>query len=705
MRIRNTLKSRMSSYPFFVGTSRRPRTRKERIVWSALFALVVFPVLFSGSVYFWIYDSIPATENVLTHRPSLSTYVYDSQDRRIGTFAVERRRLIGLSAISRRMRQAIIAVEDERFYQHWGIDPVGIARAAVRNVVSGTLSQGASTVTQQLVRFLLLTRERSWKRKIVEAITAVKLEATLSKDEILERYLNLVYFGRGAYGVAAAARTYFDKEASELGTKEAALLAGLVQAPGRYRPFVDPGPSLKRRAHVLRRMAAAGFISADQAEKLAGASLSLKSPEIKTAMAHFLEYIRRRLEEQYGSHLLYRGGLRVYTTLNSEYQIIAEAAVKKGVTRLVKRRWPEASLLAGWRSPEGALLAIDPTTGAIRAMVGGVDFRKSKFNRAVQALRQPGSAFKPIVYAAAVDMGISPADSVLDAPIVMRGSGSSLWKPQNYGKNFRGRLSLRNALAESRNTVSVRLVRMVGIRRLVEFARLLGIKSPVSPTLSSALGSSVVTLSELSAAYGVFASGGYYNAPYAIRRVTDSEGKMYFEAEVRPSQVIRPEVAYIITHMLKGVVERGTARRASVLGRPIAGKTGTTNSFRDNWFIGYSPRLVVSVWMGFDLPRSLGPGETGGRNAVPVFVDFFRKAMKGAPVEDFIPPPGVEFVRIDRATGLLATAKSRKTDFEVFLRGTAPTRFADSLSSPQDSLFRSEGFRPSRPGGGARPPR
>ncbi|MDA1000438.1 MAG: PBP1A family penicillin-binding protein [bacterium] len=700
MRKFKRMRSRASSYAFFVGDSRRPRTRKERIAWSAFLVLAVLPVLFSGAIYFWIYDSIPSADAVLTHRPSLSTYVYDSQDRLIGTFAAEKRRLVSLSAISPKMRQAIIAVEDERFYQHWGIDPVGIVRAAFHNMVSRTISQGASTVTQQLVRFLILTRERSWKRKIVEAITAIKLEATLSKDQILERYLNLVYFGRGAYGVAAAARIYFNKSAAELDTAEAALLAGMVQAPGRFRPFVDPGPSLERRAHVLRRMAVAGFIPKEEADALSNAPLALKSPEEKTAVSHFLEYIRRRLEEKYGSQLLYHGGLRVYTTLNSEYQSVAEAAVKKGIARLVKRRWPEAHLQPDWQPPEAALLALDPKTGAIRAMVGGSDFRKSKFNRAVQALRQPGSAFKPVVYAAAVDVGFSPADSVLDAPIVMKGGGDSLWKPQNYAKNFQGRLSLRNALAESRNTVSVRLVRTVGIQRLVEFARLLGIKSPISPTLSSALGSSVVTLPELTAAYGVFASGGYYNTPYAFRRVEDSEGKVYFQAEVRPTQVIRPEVAYVITHMLKGVVERGTARRVSVLGRPIAGKTGTTNSFRDNWFIGYSPRLVVSVWMGFDQPQSLGPGETGGRNAVPVFVDFFREAMNGLPVEDFIPPPGVEFVRVDRATGLLATLKSRSTDFEVFLRGTAPTRFADSLSSPQDSLFRSEGFRSLRPGSG-----
>ncbi|MBT3820791.1 MAG: hypothetical protein HOG04_05280 [Nitrospinaceae bacterium] len=325
-------------------------------------------------------------------------------------------------------------------------------------------------------------------------------------------------------------------------------------------------------------------------------------------------------------------------------------------------------------------------------MVGGMNFQKSKFNRAVQALRQPGSAFKPIVYAAAINNGFTAVDAILDAPIVMKGGrGRPDWKPENYGRNFRGRLSLRDALAASRNTVSVRLVREVGMGRVIKFARSLGIRSPIAPTMSSALGASVTTLKEMVSAYTVFANNGMYNQSYAISRVEDSTGQVLARHKPHPIEAISPGVAYVTTQMLKGVVENGTGRKALALGRPIAGKTGTTNAFRDNWFIGFSPGLVAGVWVGFDLPRSLGFSETGGRNSAPIFVDFFREALKGSPIEDFMPPKGVEFVRIDKETGLRATRASQKTAFEVFLEGTAPTQFAGMRGGRADAIFRAEG--------------
>ncbi len=660
------------------------------LVLLALF-IFIFPLLAAGSLYLWVRDDIPSPENILTQQPSLATFVYDAEGKLVGTFAAERRRLVPLSAVSEDMRKAVVAVEDERFYRHKGVDPVGILRAAYSNLRAGTISQGASTLTQQLVRHLVLGREKTFKRKLIEAIAAVKLEMTLTKDEILERYLNLVYFGRGAYGVAAAARTYFDKEPSDLTTAESALLAGLVQAPGRFRPFVDPGPSLERRTHVLERMVAARHLSKEEAERVAKSPLGLRQPTPIMVGGHFIEFVRRRLEETYGSTRLYRGGLRVYTTLRLDEQRAAETAVRKGVERLIKKRWSDQANMRGWQPPEASLLAIEPSTGATHAMVGGVNFKRSKFNRAVQALRQPGSAFKPIVYAAAIDMGFTPTDSVLDAPIVMEsGAGRPAWKPQNYAKNFSGRLSLRDALAESRNTVSVRLANLMGMNRLVAFSKLLGIRSPITPNLASALGSSVVTLKELVAAYGVFANGGYYVEPYAIERIEEADGTVLHRHEAKPVAAIRPEVAYVITHMLKGVVERGTGRGAAVLGRPIAGKTGTTNDYRDNWFIGYSPKLMAGVWVGFDLPRSLGYGESGGRNALPIFVDFFEDALKGKPVEDFVPPQGVEFVRIDRETGFLAARESKKVGFEAFLQGTAPTKYSESDEKQSGAIFRSD---------------
>ncbi|MBI4251929.1 MAG: PBP1A family penicillin-binding protein [Candidatus Tectomicrobia bacterium] len=678
-----------SAYAFFVGSSlRRKATQAIRLAWTA-FVLFGLPLAGVLGILVWVSGDIPSSGSILDHRPSLTTFVYDAGGRLVGSFAAEQRRLLSLSEIAPSMRQAAVAVEDERFYRHWGVDPWGILRAALANLRSGGISEGASTITQQLVRLLTLQRERSLKRKVVEAIVSIRLEMALTKDQILERYLNQVYFGRGAYGVAAAARTYFNKDASALTVPEAALLAGLIQAPGRFRPFDNPGPSLERRAHVLWRMEVAGHLTAGEAERLAQSPLDLRAPEPVRIGGHFLEHVRRQLEEMYGSELVYRGGLRVHTTLRLDAQEAAEASVRQGVEKLVARRWPQRSKEPGWRAPEAALLAVDARTGAVRAMAGGVDFGQSKFNRAVQALRQPGSSFKPIVYAAAVDMGFTPVDSVLDAPIVMEGGGR-VWKPENYSRSFHGRLSLREALAESRNTASIRLMGALGMSRLIGFARSLGIRSEISPTLSSALGASAVTLQEMVAAYSVFAAGGIHRVPYAIDRIEDGAGRGIYRHEDRPERAIRPEVAYVVTHMLKSVVEGGTARGAAVLGRPLAGKTGTTNEFRDNWFIGFTPDLVAGVWLGFDLPQPMGYGETGGRNAVPIFVDFFRAVSRDMPVKDFVPPPGVEFVRVDKETGHLATRVTRKAGFDVFVQGTAPTQYADGGQGGADAFFREE---------------
>ncbi|OGL66137.1 MAG: hypothetical protein A3J27_12485 [Candidatus Tectomicrobia bacterium RIFCSPLOWO2_12_FULL_69_37] len=676
-------------YAFFIGSTLKKKARRAvRLAWTA-FVLFGLPVIAALGVLAWVSGDIPSSGSILDHRPSLTTLVYDAGGRLVGGFAAEQRRLLPLSQIAPAMRQAAVAVEDERFYRHWGVDPQGILRAALANLRSGGISEGASTITQQLVRLLTQQRERSLKRKIIEAIASVRLEMALTKDQILERYLNQVYFGRGAYGVAAAARTYFNKDAPDLTVPEAALLAGLIQAPGRFRPFDNPGPSLERRAHVLWRMEAAGYLEAGESERLARSPLELRAPEPIRIGGHFLEHVRRQLEETYGSEVLYRGGLRVHTTLRLDAQEAAEAAVRRGVEKLVARRWPERAKEPGWSGPEAALLALDVRTGAVRAMAGGVDFGQSKFNRAVQALRQPGSSFKPIVYAAAVDMGFTPVDSVLDAPIVMEGGGR-VWKPENYNRGFSGRLSLREALAESRNTASVRLMGALGMSRLIGFARSLGIRSEISPTLSSALGASAVTLQEMVAAYSVFAAGGVHRAPYAIERVEDGAGRVIYRHRDQPEPAIRPEVAYVVTHMLKSVVEGGTARGAAVLGRPLAGKTGTTNEFRDNWFIGFTPDLVAGVWLGFDLPQPMGYGETGGKNAVPIFVDFFQAAGREMPVKDFVPPPGVEFVRVDKETGLLATRATRKAGFDVFVQGTAPTQYADAGQGGADAFFREE---------------
>ena len=640
-----------------------------------LVALLAVGVLATGVSAFWVLAilprSLPSVTQLESIEPSVGSRIYDETDELITEFHVERRIFVSLGQMPPALKQAIIATEDARFYSHFGVDPMGIARAVYQNFRRGRIVEGGSTITQQLAKVLFLTPDRSLERKLKEAVLAVELERRYSKDRILEIYLNQIYFGHGAFGVEAASRTFFGKGVSELSPGECALLAGLPKAPATYSPFDHPDAAKRRRVIVLTRMVDTGAIRAEQAKRLGESALSLVPPERRrTTGQYYLEYVQQYLEAQYGPDLVFKGGLHVYTTLSPAMQLKAEAALREGLRTLETRR---ASLAgkdaAAPERPEGALLSLEPQTGYIRAMVGGYDFFKSEFNRAVQARRQPGSAFKPFVYIAALEAGLTPASIVDDSPVQYPfGANGKIWKPDNYDRKFRGPITYQQALEESINVATIKVQERIGVRRTVDVARRLGVESPLHENLSIALGTSDLTLLELTSAYGSLANQGAWVKPTAIRYVLDSQRKMLEENVPQGRQALPPDLAYVVTHMMQGTIERGTGQAAKALGRPAAAKTGTTNDYSNAWFIGFTPHLATGVWVGYDRPRSLGKDETGSRVAVPIWTAFMKEALHGSPVEDFPIPEGVVLVPVD----LSMAGTCARPVMIAFISGTEP---------------------------------
>src|SRR6266436_4372243 len=654
--------------------SRRGGRRWLRWLVTSFVLVLILSGLAVGATAFWVLTilprSLPSVTAVESFGPSEGAKVYDDNDELITEFHVERRIFVPLAQIPKALQDAVIATEDARFYSHHGVDPTGIARAIYQNFRRGRIVEGGSTITQQLAKILFLTPDRSLERKLKEAVLAVELERRYSKDRILEIYLNQIYFGHGAFGVEAASRTFFGKGVSVLSPGECSLLAGLPKAPATYSPFDHPEAAKRRRAIVLTRMVDTGAIRADQAKRLGDGALSLVPPERRrTTGQYYLEYVQQYLEAQYGPDLVFKGGLHVYTTLSPTMQLKAESTLREGLRALETRRAATAGKDApAPERPEGALLALEPQTGYIRAMVGGYDFFKSEFNRAVQARRQPGSAFKPFVYMAALEAGQTPASVVDDSPIQFPLAGGKIWKPDNYDRKFRGPITYQQALEESINVAAIKVQERTGIRRTVEIARRLGVESPLQENLSIALGTSDLTLLELTSAYGALANGGAWVKPTAIRYVLDAQHKLLEENVPQARQALPPDLAYVITHMMKGTVERGTGQAAKALGRPVAAKTGTTNDYSNAWFIGFTPHLATGVWVGYDKPRSLGKDETGSRVAVPIWTAFMKEALAGKPVEDFSIPEGVVVVPVD----LSASGTCAKPVTMAFLAGTEP---------------------------------
>lgn len=604
---------------------------------------------------------------------------YDIRGEAITSTVAGNRIEVPLTRIAPPLRQAVIAVEDARFYKHPGIDPVGIARALVRNIRAGQIVEGGSTITQQLAKNMFLPPERTIGRKVAELLLTFYLEFKFSKDEILERYLNLVYLGHGAYGAEAGARLYFGKNAEDLSLGEAAMLAGLTRGPFYYSPYRDMSAALERRRIVLERMAAAGYVTKAQARaatvepvRLVG----LGTREIRAA-PYFVDYVMeevlRRLGD--GGNLLYSGGLRVYTTLDLTLQRAAEKAFGSELDALTPPGAPSDVLPGTPIQPQGALVAIDPRNGHVRALIGGRSFHETQFNRAVYAKRQPGSAFKPFFYAAALDSGFTAATTLACEPLTFWSAGVP-YVPTDYGKfeyHFR-QLTLREALVVSCNVVSVHLASMLGPEKGIEYARRLGVKSSLGPHLSLVLGTSEVTPLEMAAAFAPFANGGKRVEPVFIVSVRDRRGRELFRERPRVRQVLDPRTAFIITDILKQVISKwGTAADiADRVTRPAAGKTGSTQNYTDAWFVGYTPDLVCSVYIGYDNPAT-PLARSGGAAAAPIWAEFVERGLAGRPKAAFRRPAGIVSREICHETGYLATPACPNTRWEIFKAETAPT--------------------------------
>jgi len=777
--------------------------------------------------FFYLLGALPKVDRLADYRPPILSQVFGTDGTLVGEFYLERRTVVPVDKMPKRLIQAFVSAEDSNFYRHKGIDYLGVLRAAFKNVVSMRKKEGASTITQQVAKSMLLTPEKKFSRKLKEAILAKRMEERLSKDEILYIYLNQIYMGAGAYGVQLAAETYFGKEVETLNLAEMAMLAGLPKAPNSYSPIKHLDRAKERQAYVLERMVKEGYITRAEADYARAAPIVIQPLKKVNAdqSAYFLEQVRMQLVEKYGEERLYKDGLKIYTTMNGEMQRAAYDSVVNGLKALDKRQgfrgaakyleeaevepfcrkaedeiddlslkagsvyqgvvtavdpvnreltvrvgdrtgtvprkhmeWAgKLELVSGYGKPEAkraiglgavlelqvkvpdqdragavfaldqvpeaqaALIAIDPLTGGVRAMVGGYDFRKSQFNRAMQAKRNPGSAFKPIIYAAALDNGMTTASVIDDSQVEYESGQEKAWKPKNYDNTYRGPVTMREALTDSINVVSVKILERIGTSAAIEYAKKLGIASPMANNLTLALGSSSVTPMELTSAYGVFASGGYRTTPYFVTKVLDREGNVLEEVsepkipvftrissasveneeEVeggegegeegsarQPAQpvlstatggaypVVPPETAFIMTNLMQSVVTSGTGGRARAVGRPVAGKTGTTNDMKDAWFVGFVPQLVAGVWVGYDQERSLGSSGSGGQAAAPIWTEFMQRALSGVPVRHFQSPGNVTFALIDPHTGHLAREGSPGALQECFIAGSEPTSYA-----------------------------
>ena len=661
----------------------------------AVLIVVLFGTVGAGiGVANWLKQDLPSPTSLQTIAPPVKTLVYDINGKLVHEFYKENRSLVPLRQIPRPMIDAILAIEDRRFYTHWGIDPMRTMGALFNDLLAGRPEQGGSTITQQLARNLFLTHEKTFTRKIKEAILAIRIEQTYTKDEILEMYFNQVYFGEGAYGLDAATKVYFGKTVQQLTLPECALLAGLPRNPRDYDPRREPDRALRRRNLVLAAMLQTKQLTRAQYEASCEAPLGVTKTRVDTRTApYFMEMVRQYIDEHYGSNQLYEGGLRIYTTLDIDLQVAAEDALERRLTALEARnqyKRTRATLAAKTKGVEvkggirteylqGAVVSIDPTNGQVRALIGGRDFNDSNFNRAVQASRQPGSAYKPFIYAAAIDNGFSPTDVILDTPISFQAGNGMEWAPQNYDHKFRGPITLRAALAHSVNVPAAKLLQKLGTNLVNSYARRMGIRSRLGNDLSLALGTSEVNLLELTSAYGVFADQGIRVTPVYILRVEDKNGKVLEQARPSAEEALSPETALTMTSMLGSVLENGTAASAHALGLnvPAAGKTGTTDEYSDAWFVGYIPNLVTGVWVGFDRKQKIGPGMTGAAAALPIWVDIISAATKGKAPQEFPMPSGVVSVLICSQTGLLANPSCPETELELFKEGTQPTSYCN----------------------------
>lgn len=746
-----------------------------------VFLLAALGSLIVGFAAVMVYPTLPSLEALTDYRPKIPLRVYSADGHLIGEFGEERRAVVTLAQVPKTLVNAIVAAEDERFFQHGGVDYVGVARAALSNFASGGVRQGASTITMQVARNFFLTKEKTLTRKFNEMLLAFKIESNLSKQQIIELYINQIYLGQRAYGFAAAAQTYYGKPLDQLSLAEHAMLAGLPKAPSRFNPIANPSRAKLRQQYVLRRMRELHMITPEQfadADKTVLTTKQTTLNEQDVRADYFVEMVRARMFERYGEEA-YTRGLRVRTTLDINHQRAAYQALRKGVLEYDRRhgyRGPEAyAELSGeltderledalqeysdsddirvaivleasprqvkvyraggeritisgdglkfaarllsekvasnqrvrrgaivritrdeknrWQlvqlpAVESALVAADPRNGAIRALVGGFDFHQSQFNHVTQALRQPGSSFKPFIYSAALEKGFTAATVVNDAPLTFTAAqtGSEDWEPKNYDGKFDGPMRLRTALAKSKNLVSVRVLQAITPQYAQDYIARFGFDPKLHPPyLTMALGAGSVTPMQMLGAYSVFANGGYRVVPYFIDRVEDSKGNVLLvnqplTAGESAERVIDQRNAFIMSSIMRDVVTAGTATRAMRLKRrDLAGKTGTTNEFVDAWFCGFQPNLVAIAWMGFDQPKTLGRNETGGSAALPIWIDYMGPMLKGVPELGLNPPPGIIAMQIDPETGAHTTSPDGINEY-FFQEFPAPDLAAEATS-------------------------
>jgi penicillin-binding protein 1A len=740
--------------------------RVARSAGIALLFIIAAGLGIASGVLFAYSDDIAKISELDDYAPSTITRVYARDGSVIGEFALQRREVIPYEAISPKLRQAILAAEDAEFEQHFGLSIPRIIVTLMKDIAERRKAGGASTLTQQLARKLFLTDEKTWERKIREAILAIQIEKRYTKREIFTLYANQMYFGHGVYGVEAASRLYFGKSAKDLDLEEAALIAGILQSNVRQSPYVNMDAALRRRNYTLGRMAEVGFITGQEAEAAKKKPIVTRGePSGQQSIApYFLEEVRKELEQRYGAKQLYENGLSVQTGLDADLQEAANRALDDGLRRIDRMRgWrkPARNIVAEghtietfrhgrWEHPmrdgqivpavvtaveaaaiharagdltvtidrkgfawtrrtaaqlvkpgdlietrlsatdddaktaagsleqppvvQGAVLAIDNRTGQIRAMIGGASFERSKFNRATQAFRQVGSAFKPIVYTAAIDRGYTPASIIVDAPVSFpAGPNQPLYSPMNYDRTFEGPVTLRHALEDSRNIPAVKLMDDLGPKQVIMFARRLGLESPIPPYLPVALGAAEATLTEMTSAYSVFPNQGVRMKPYMVQKVTDRSGNVLEENRPEPKDAIRADTAFVITNLLRGVVQRGTAARAASLNWPLGGKTGTTDDYTDAWFVGFDPDITIGVWIGLDQKKPIGHNMTGSEAALPVWIDIMKAWIgdrKEAP--KFDPPGNIVFMMVDKGTGGAADDATPSAISEAFIAGTQP---------------------------------
>lgn len=630
----------MSSNTLRQKQQRQPETTLEfiqsvgKVTGGTLLAITMLSssVIAGGLVGLAIsFRNLPDVRSLRGYKPSETTHIYDMKGKKLASIHGEaNREVVPLNNISPHLKRAVIAIEDSYFYSHRGVNGGAIARAGLANFTTGRTVEGGSTLTMQLVKNLFLSPERAISRKIAEAVLSLRVEQIFKKDQILEMYLNQIYWGHNNYGAQTAARSYFNKDAANLNLAESAMMAGLIQSPEALSPFVNMKAAKARQADVLNRMRELGWITAQEEAQARKQPIKLgRITSFQTSqMPYVSDAVVKELTQKFGRDAVLKGGMRIQTTIDSRMQRIAEDTA---------RRWIGTLNAQGVYADQMSIVSVDPRTQFVKAMVGGVDAKKSQFNRATQALRQPGSAFKPFVYYAAFASGrYAPDSTILDAPVGYP-DGYDMYYPQNYDRSFGGAMTLRRALETSRNIPAIKLGQEIGLNKVVEICRSIGIKSPIDPVISLPLGSVDLTPLEMAAGYAAFANNGWYSDTTLIAQVTDSSGNVILDNTPKPRLVLDSWASAALNDAMQGVITRGTATAAQI-GRPAAGKTGTTSSERDIWFVGYVPQLSTAVWVGNDNYRPLGQGATGGTFVAPIWRDFMSQALQDVPVERFRPP-------------------------------------------------------------------